>query len=97
MLPEGEVRSILCTAPDEGHFAINWGTVDGEFGNEDIFTVGDEEPATNGTKGRRVMFTALPVVNGTTLRCVIINFSQPSDSPEPLDFTIIIQGLLINL
>ena len=92
---EGELHSILCTAPDEERFVINWGTVDGGFGNEGTFTVGDEEPATNGMKGRRVIFTALPVVNGTTLRCVIVNFRQPSDSPDPLDFTIIIQGLLL--
>ena len=93
MLPEGEVRSILCTAPDEDYFEINWGTVDGgEFGNEGRFTVGDEEPATNGAKGRRVIFTASPEVNEITLRCVVVSFRQPSDSPEPLDFTIIIQG-----
>ena len=95
MFPEGEVHSILCTAPDEDHFAINWGNVDGgEVGNEGTFTVGDEEPVYSGTKGRRVIFTASPEVNGTTVRCVVINFRQPSDSPEPLDFTIIIQGLL---
>ena len=95
VFPEGEVHSILCTAPDEDHFAINWGNVDGgEVGNEGTFTVGDEEPVYSGTKGRRVIFTASPEVNGTTVRCVVINFRQPSDSPEPLDFTIIIQGLL---
>ena len=75
------MHSILCTAPDEDHFEINWGTGDGGFfENEGTFTVGDEEPATNGTKGRKVMFTALPEVNGTTLKCVVINFDQPSDS-----------------
>ena len=92
------MHSILCTAPDEDHFGINWGTGDGGFFyNDGTFTVGDEEPATNGMKGRRVIFTASPVVNGTTLGCVVVNFRQLSDSPEPLDFTIIIQGLLINL
>ena len=95
MFPEAEVHSILCTAQDEDHFGINWRTADGgEFENEGTFTVGDEEPATNGTKGRRVIFTASPEVNGITLTCVVVNFRQPSDSPEPLDFTIIIQGLL---
>ncbi|CAI8009840.1 hypothetical protein GBAR_LOCUS6564 [Geodia barretti] len=95
VFPEGEVRSILCTAQDEDHFGINWRTADGgEFGNEGTFTVGDEEPATNGTKGRRVIFTASPEVNGITMTCVVVNFRQPSDSPEPLDFTIIIQGNL---
>ena len=95
MFPEGEVHSILCTAPDEDHFEINWGTGDGgKIGNEGPFTVGDEEPGTNGTKGKRVMFTASPEVNQTTLRCVVVNFRPNSDSPQPLDFTIIIQGLL---
>ena len=97
VFPEGEVHSILCTAPDEDHFEISWRTAAGEVGNEGTFTVGDEEPVTNGTKGRRLMFTASPEVNGTILRCVVVNFDQPSDSPEPLEFTIIIQGLLINL
>ena len=95
MFPEGEVHSILCTAPDDDRFEINWGTGDGGFfENEGTFTVGDEEPATNRTKGRRVIFTTSPEVNGTTLICVVINFRQPSDSPEPLEFTIITQGLL---
>ncbi|CAI7999765.1 hypothetical protein GBAR_LOCUS2785 [Geodia barretti] len=95
VFPEGEVHSILYTAPDEDHFGINWGTGDGGFfDNDGTFTVGDEEPATNRMKGRRVIFTASPVVNGTTLRCVVVNFRQLSDSPEPLGFTIIIQGTL---
>jgi hypothetical protein len=95
VLPEGEVHSILCTAPDEDHFGTSWRTAaGGEVGNEGTFTVGEEEPTTNGTKGRRVMFTASPEENGTTLICVVINFRQPSDSPEPLEFTIIIQGTL---
>ena len=95
MFPEGEEHSILCTAPDEDHFEINWGTTAGGFfENEGTFTVGEEEPDTNGTKGRRVLFTASPEVNGTTLRCFVINFRQPSDSLEPLEFTIIIQGFV---
>ena len=96
MLPEGEVHSILCTAPDEDHFEISWRTAaGGEVGNEGTFTVGEEEPTTNGTKGRRVMFTASLEVNGTTLRCVVINFRKLNDPPESLEFTIIIQGLLL--
>ncbi|CAI7999333.1 hypothetical protein GBAR_LOCUS2686 [Geodia barretti] len=94
VFPEGEEHSILCTAPDEDNFAINWGTGGGIIGNEGPFTVGDEEPATNGTKGRRVIFNASLEVNQTTLRCVVVNFRPNSDSPEPLDFTIIIQGPL---
>ncbi|CAI7999763.1 hypothetical protein GBAR_LOCUS2784 [Geodia barretti] len=39
------------------------------------------------------MFTASPEVNGTILRCVVVNFDLPSDSPEPLEFTIIIQDI----
>ena len=30
MLPEGEDHSILCTAPAEDHYGINWRTGDGE-------------------------------------------------------------------
>ena len=93
VFPEGEVHSILCTAPDEDHFEISWRTAaGGEVGNGGTFTVGEEEPATNGTKGRRVIFTASPNINGTTLRCVVTDFSPNSDSPEELEFTIIIQG-----
>ena len=98
MLPEGEVHSILCTAPDEVHFVINWRTsAGGEVVNDGTYTVGDEEPVNNGTKGKKLTFTASPEVNGTTLRCVVVDFRQNSDSPEELEFTIIIQGLLINL
>ena len=94
---EGEVHSILCTAPDEDHFEINWRTsAGGVIGNEGTYTVGDEEPVNNGTKGKRLTFTASPEVNGTTLRCVVVDFRPNSDYPE-LEFTIIIQGLLINL
>ena len=98
VFPEGEVHSILCTAPDEDHFEILWRTaVGGEVGYEGTFTVGDEEPVYSGTKGRRVIFTASPEVNETTLRCIVVNFRPNSDSPEQLEFTIIIQGLLIDL
>ena len=94
VLPEGEIHNILCTAPAEDHFAINWGTNhEGEAGNEDIFSVGEEETVGEGMKGRRVTFTATPVVNNTILRCVVINFDQPSSSPEPMEFIIIFQGL----
>ena len=95
MLPEGENHSILCTAPAEDHYEINWRTSDGrEVGNEGTFTVG-EELTNNGTKGMRILFTASPEVNGTILRCVVINFQNLGDSPEPLEFTIIIQGFLV--
>ena len=92
MLPEGEDNSILCTAPAEDHYEINWRTGDGEITNGGTFTVGYEELIINGTKGIRVIFTASPEVNGTILRCVVVNFNQPSDSPEPLEYPIIVQG-----
>ena len=94
MLPEGTIQNILCTAPAEDHYAINWGTnLEGHAGSEGIFTVGEEETVGEGMKGRRVTFTTTPVVNNTILRCVAINFDQPSSSPEPMEFIIIIQGL----
>ena len=98
MLPEGEDHSILCTAPAKDHYEITWGTGDGGVvGNDDPFTVGDEELTNNGKKGIRVLFTASPEVNGITLRCVVINFQNLADSPEPLEFTIITQGFLVML
>ena len=41
MLPEGEIHNILCTAPAEDHYIINWGTNEGPFENEGTFTVGE--------------------------------------------------------
>ena len=93
VLPEGEIHNILCTAPAEDHYAINWGTNnEGEAGNEGMFAVGGEEAVGEGMKGRRVTFTATSVVNNTILTCVVINFDHISSSPQPIEFIIITQG-----
>ena len=98
VLEEGKIHNILCTAPVEGPYTINWGTtLEGEAGNEDIIVVGEEEAVSEGVKGRRVTFTATPVVNNTILTCVVINFNQPSSVPETLEFIIIIQGFCVLL
>ena len=98
VLPEGKIHNILCTAPAEDHYDINWGTNhEGEAGNEGVFTVGEEKTVSDGMKGRQVTFTATSLVNNTRLTCVVINFNQPSSSPEPLKFNIIIQGFCVML
>ena len=89
VLPEGEERSILCTAPASELFLINWVFVQGQAG----FVVGDEETLDNGMKGKRITFTATADVNNTNLRCVVTDLIQTT-AAYALELTVIIQGEL---
>ena len=87
VLPEGEERSILCTAPASELFLINWVFVPEQAG----FVVGDEETLDNGIKGKRITFTATADVNNTNLRCVVTDLNQ-INSVDAVELTVIIQG-----
>ena len=82
VLSEGEKRSVLCRAPAEVNYLINW-AVDGTPVNGEYmgFTVGEEEMLGDGMKGKQIMFTA---TSDVSLRCV--------DSFDPLVINIIVQG-----
>ena len=90
VLPEGEEQSILCTAPNEGNYLITWVANFGPVG--DGFVVGEEEILDDGTKGKRITFTATDDINSTSLTCVVSDTFQASNSFEPIQLTIIIQG-----
>ena len=91
VLPEGEEHSILCTAPNEQDYLINWGANGGAVG--DGFVVGEEEILDDDTKGKRITFTATDDINSTSLRCVVSDTFQASNSSIPIHLTIIIQGV----
>ena len=89
VLPEGEEHSILCTAPNEKRYLITWVANVGPVG--DGFVVGEEEILSDETKGKRITFTATS--NSTSLKCVVSDTFEPSNTFEPLQLTIIIQGI----
>ena len=91
VLPEGEEHSILCTAPDEENYLITWVANGGAVGVG--FVVGEEEILDDETKGKRITFTSTDDINSTSLRCVVFDIFQPSNSFEPIQLTIIIQGV----
>ena len=91
VLPEGEVHSILCTAPDEENYLITWVANVGPVG--DGFVVGEEDIFDDGTKGKRITFTATDNINSTSLKCSVSDTFQVSNSFEPIQLTIIIQGI----
>ena len=91
VLPEGEEHSILCTAPNEQDYLINWGANGGAVG--DGFVVGEEEILDDDTKGKRITFTATDDINSTSLRCVVSDIFEPSNTFDPIQLTIIIQGV----
>ena len=91
VLPEGEEHSILCTAPNEERYLITWGTNIGPVG--DGFVVGEEEIFDDETKGKRITFTATDDINSTSLRCVVSDPFEPSNTFIPIQLTTIIQGV----
>ena len=94
MLPEGKEHTILCRSPAEINYLITW-VANGAPIDDDhlIFTVGEERQLTGGEKGRNVTFIPTPDVNSTSLKCAVIDIIDFANSFEPLDFTIIVQGI----
>ena len=88
VLPEGEEHSILCTAPNEQDYLITWGANGGAVG--DGFVVGEEEILDD---GKRITFTATDDINSTSLRCVVSDIFNADNSFDPIQLTIIIQGV----
>ena len=91
VLPEGEEHSILCTAPNEDNYLITWVDNVGPVG--DGFVVGEKEILDDEMKGIRITFTATDNINNTSLKCVVFDTVEPSNSFEPIQLTIIIQGI----
>ena len=94
VLPEGKEHTILCRSPAETKYLITW-VANGAPIDDDhlIFTVGEERQLTGGEKGRNVTFIPTPDVNSTSLKCAVIDVIDFANSFEPLDFTIIVQGI----
>ena len=93
MLPEGKEHTILCRSPAETKYLITW-VANGApiYDDHLIFTVGEERQLTGGEKGRNVTFIPTPDVNSTSLKCAVIDLNDYTNSFEPLNLTIIIQG-----
>ena len=93
MLPEGKEHTILCRSPAEINYLITWVANGAPIYDHLIFTVGEERQLTGGEKGRNVTFIPTPDVNSTSLKCAVIDVIDFANSFEPLDFTIIVQGI----
>ena len=91
MLPEGVEHSILCTAPDDDRYYIFWVADRGPAG--DGFVVEDEE-LDDGMKGIMITFIATTDISNTSLRCVVTDLLQASNSLEPIELLIVVQGFL---
>ena len=89
MLPEGVEHSILCTAPDDDRYHIIW-IADGGLAG-DGFVVEDEE-LDDGMKGKMITFTATTDISNTSLKCVVTDLVQASNSFEPIKLLIVVQG-----
>ena len=89
MLPESVEHSILCTAPDDDRYHIIWVADRGPAGDE--FVVEDEE-LEDGMKGKMITFTATTDISNTSLRCVVTDLLQASNSFEPIELLVVVQG-----
>ena len=89
ILPEGEETSIVCKAPAEGNYAINW-AVDGTAVSSEYmgFTVTEEE-ISDGMKEKWIVFTA---TSNVSLKCIVTDVLDVSNSFESLEISIITQG-----
>ena len=89
ILPEGEETSIVCRAPAEGNYAINW-AVDGTAVSSEFmgFTVTEEE-ISDGMKEKWIVFTA---TSNVSLKCIVTDVLDVSNSFESLEISIITQG-----
>ena len=93
VLPEGdEEHSIPCQGPDAANYVILW-AVDGAVIAEDElmgFKVGEEKAVADGIKERNI--TAADV-HSTTLRCVVTDVLNATNTFPPQEYIVIIQGL----
>jgi hypothetical protein len=95
VLPLGEARELLCTAPAENGYIINWIVNGSQLNTEDSetdFRLKDILLA-NMSRGRNLMFTATPEVNNTNVHCLITDTQQQIS--ESSQFLIQIQGRLL--
>ena len=92
VLPDGVKHSIPCTAPANGSYLINW-VVDEEQPG-DGFVVGEKETLANGMEIKSITITASNEISNTNLRCSVFDLIEASNSFEPIELTIIIQGWL---
>ena len=89
ILPEGKETRIVCKAPAEGNYVINWavnGTaVSGEYMG---YTVTEEE-ISDGMKEKWIVFIA---TSNVSLKCVVTDVLDVSNSYESLEINIVVQG-----
>ena len=88
ILPEGEETSIVCKAPAEGNYAINWAVNGTAISSEYMdFTVTEE--MSDGMKEKWIVFTA---TSNVSLKCIVTDVLDVSNSFESLEIKIITQG-----
>ena len=89
ILPEGEETSTVCKAPAEGNYAINWAVNGTAISSKYMgFTV-TEEKISDGMKEKWIVFTA---TSNVSLKCIITDVLDVSNSFESLEINIIVQG-----
>ena len=75
VLPLGEARELLCTAPAENGYIINW-IVNGSQLRAEETNFHLEELLANMSRGMNLMFTATPEVNNTNVDCLITDIQR---------------------
>ena len=96
VLPEGdEEHSIPCQGPDGVNYVILW-AVDGAVIAEDElmgFKVGEQKAVADGMKEKNITFIPAADVHSTTLRCVVTDILNATNTFPPQEYIVIIQGL----
>ena len=89
ILPEGEETRILCKVSAEGNYVINWAVNGTAISSEYMgFTVTEEE-ISDGMKEKWIVFTA---TSNVSLKCIVTDLVDVSNSLESLEINIITQG-----
>ena len=92
VLPLGEAREILCTAPADSGYTIVWVVNGSQLRDEETNFRSEDIISANMSRGMNLMFTATPEVNNTNIHCLITDIQRLQIS-QSSQFSIQIQGM----
>ena len=92
VLPLGEARELLCTAPAEIGYTIDWVVNGSQLRAEETNFRSEDILLANMSRGRNLIFTATPEVNNTNVHCLITDIQRLQTSKSS-QFLIQIQGM----
>ena len=92
VLPLGEAKELLCTAPADIGYTIVWVVNGSQLSAEETNFRSEDIISANMSRGMNLKFTATSEVNNTNVHCLIIDIQRLLASKSS-QFSIQIQGM----